>query len=628
MGLLKTNYLNIIYYIVFFISIFSIILIPLFSYYHSSITDEPKISNYSLDINNYSLDKNNKIYLNGQWKFYKNVFIISDNINTENNGNICEIVEIPTLKKKSNYKSFMYGSYEIKLKNIKNTDDLVIFIPNFSGAYSIYLDGQLICKSGNLSKNIDDVSANISRHIYSANIKKKEHYDLVIEIASKKNGGLYMTPVMTSKYNSDKEIYIIIAIFFIMCGICFTCFFLYLIFALKIHNKTSLIFSFEIFLVNLKVLITTEPFWILQNKFSSLSYEHYSIPNYIISLLFLYILTTKLMSNCNIKLYKLRKIFKYYYILVFFTFIFANIDFYNKYLGLLLPLSLFSFPYAVFILIKVKTILNKKSTIYLVINILLISSLFIETIYINGYIKYNMNLIFSICALIYISAIIYFDILKLKQLYINSLKLSIIENKLIEKEIDLLLTQIKPHFLYNTLTTIQSMIKHNPNMAYLLIGNLSTYLKNNMDYINNDHLILFSKEIKHIKTYIAIEKARFGKKINVIYDIQTDDFKVPTLSIQPLVENAIKHGITQKSNGGKIIIRSFQTPNFFIIQIIDDGKGFDTKILENKKHSIGIKNIKFRLKVICNASINITSKIGIGTTVLIKIPKIKRLGVI
>ncbi|WP_169515463.1 sensor histidine kinase [Anaerovorax odorimutans] len=239
-----------------------------------------------------------------------------------------------------------------------------------------------------------------------------------------------------------------------------------------------------------------------------------------------------------------------------------------------------------------------------------------------------MNLIFSICALIYISAIIYFDILKLKQLYINSLKLSIIENKLIEKEIDLLLTQIKPHFLYNTLTTIQSMIKHNPNMAYLLIGNLSTYLKNNMDYINNDHLILFSKEIKHIKTYIAIEKARFGKKINVIYDIQTDDFKVPTLSIQPLVENAIKHGITQKSNGGKIIIRSFQTPNFFIIQIIDDGKGFDTKILENKKHSIGIKNIKFRLKVICNASINITSKIGIGTTVLIKIPKIKRLGVI
>ena len=119
-------------------------------------------------------------------------------------------------------------------------------------------------------------------------------------------------------------------------------------------------------------------------------------------------------------------------------------------------------------------------------------------------------------------------------------------------EIKALQTQINPHFLFNALNAITSSIRINPDKARELIINLSSYLRYNLEL--NDEFIDIKKELKQVKDYIEIEKARFGNKLNIIYDIDDVDVKIPSLSIQPLVENAIVHGILKDKGAGTVNI--------------------------------------------------------------------------
>jgi LytS/YehU family sensor histidine kinase len=124
--------------------------------------------------------------------------------------------------------------------------------------------------------------------------------------------------------------------------------------------------------------------------------------------------------------------------------------------------------------------------------------------------------------------------------------------------------------------------------------------------------------MEHVECYLKIEKARFREQLNVIYSIQCKDFNIPPLTVQPLVENAVKHGITKKTNGGTIKISTFEEDQHYIVEIIDDGVGFDT---ENAEKHVGIENVKSRVATMCRGKISIKSTLGIGTRVTIQIPK-------
>ena len=195
-----------------------------------------------------------------------------------------------------------------------------------------------------------------------------------------------------------------------------------------------------------------------------------------------------------------------------------------------------------------------------------------------------------------------------------------IEAELKESRISIMLSQIQPHFIYNTLGTIERMCLKDPEKAFDLVRNFSLYLRGNFSELDSVTPVRFAEELKHVEYYVNIEKVRFPD-MNIEYDVGTTDFVLPALSVQPLVENAIKHGLMRLETGGTVVIRSYETPTHFCVEVKDDGVGFDTSLpIEDKKH-VGLRNIRGRLKAMVNGELIIESKPGAGTRAVIRIPK-------
>ena len=197
------------------------------------------------------------------------------------------------------------------------------------------------------------------------------------------------------------------------------------------------------------------------------------------------------------------------------------------------------------------------------------------------------------------------------------------EKELYEAKVAVMTSQIQPHFMYNALTSIAMMCQIDPETAQEATVTFAKYLRGNMDSLKQTKPVPFETELEHLKKYLYIEKLRFGKKLNVEYDIQATDFKLPMLSVQPLVENAVKHGVGMKKKGGTVTISTRETDNAFEVIISDNGVGFDTsapKADDGRSH-VGMENTRTRLQEMCGAEITIESTVDVGTTATIRLPK-------
>lgn len=193
-----------------------------------------------------------------------------------------------------------------------------------------------------------------------------------------------------------------------------------------------------------------------------------------------------------------------------------------------------------------------------------------------------------------------------------------------EQKTALMMSQINPHFMYNTLSAIAALCDIEPKKAKALTIEFSTYLRQNIETLSTTELIPFEQELRHVECYLKIEKARFKDKVKFDYSVQTENFYLPALTVQPLVENAVRHGITKKSGGGTVKLTTYQTENSYFVEIKDDGVGFDTEAApsDERKH-IGIENVRNRLKDMCGGTMEIKSMVGVGTRVTVEIPKKK-----
>ena len=184
------------------------------------------------------------------------------------------------------------------------------------------------------------------------------------------------------------------------------------------------------------------------------------------------------------------------------------------------------------------------------------------------------------------------------------------------------LSQIKPHFLYNCIASIGYLCEKDPKAARKALSYFSNYLRGNLDAIDNPKPISLEKEMEHVKSYVALEKMRFGDRVRVEYDLQNTDIDLPAITVQPIVENAIKHGITKKENGGTVKISTYGNKKEDIICIEDDGVGFDVNATNNKAtQSIALNNIKERIRVFCDGRLNVESTPDKGTKITIYLPK-------
>ena len=205
------------------------------------------------------------------------------------------------------------------------------------------------------------------------------------------------------------------------------------------------------------------------------------------------------------------------------------------------------------------------------------------------------------------------------KLFSTQLELSQIEEKealRAKAELDALQAQINPHFLFNAINTIVSLIRTEPDEARELLIHLGDYFRNNMQF--NKEMIPISDELKNIEAYLKIEKARFGAKLLIDYDIsETLDALIPPLLLQPIVENAVKHGIFPKETQGEVKIKIYQDETLHLI-VEDDGVGMSD---DKKKDAIGLQNVKKRLHSIYgkNFKFDIESAKDKGTKVSIEI---------
>jgi sensor histidine kinase YesM len=201
------------------------------------------------------------------------------------------------------------------------------------------------------------------------------------------------------------------------------------------------------------------------------------------------------------------------------------------------------------------------------------------------------------------------------------------ERKIYQAEISALQAQIQPHFLYNTLNTITAFCRTNPMKAAEILEELSNYLQGKFRF-NSMALIPLEQELDLVKSYLAIEQVRFGKRLQVVFCIKTDSNPlIPPLILQPLVENAVKHGVYPKREGGTVQISIEKAEKETIIIVTDDGVGMTSNKLEHllndkkaQEVGVGIQNINKRLQKHYGYGLIIQSSINKGTTITVKIP--------
>ena len=197
------------------------------------------------------------------------------------------------------------------------------------------------------------------------------------------------------------------------------------------------------------------------------------------------------------------------------------------------------------------------------------------------------------------------------------------QREIAHQRASVMVLQMRPHFIYNTLMSIYSLCNQDPQKARQVTMDFTNYLRKNFNAVASDSIIPFSAELEHTRAYLAVEQAQFEEMLFVEYDTPFTRFRLPPLTLQPLVENAVKHGMDPYSRPLHVFVRTRYTDPGVEIVVEDDGSGFDTSD-ESKPHTT-LTNIRQRLEMMCGGSMNITSRDGEGTVVTITIPSVQLL---
>lgn len=606
----------------------AVIAMPFFlADFNSQRTHVPVAQSGISDFSGTAANKKTPIYLKGEWIEYQGEWIISDGLNKESlNGNkyslpvnffsSFEDIDTPLGDK---------SSYLLTVKNL-DMQNAVIYIPHFAGSYRIFMNGYLVSQSGEYS--LEGTKANLSANTSILNFSKDSTYEIIIEVSCNYMPGLYMTPsIANSDYLSSRSGYAVTlrSIIFGAVAFCTVLFCTFSITKRKIFHSKWLPLLFLVIL--LRLAISTEGYSSFSFIFSNIDYEQLTLlicsSTFIIKLISLLFYTETL----DIKLNKTLSIV-FCALFLLFTAVYCAVPktVYTPFYNIIVQLA--TLPLDIILLGYLTNSIARKvpyALFYTIGYLAILSGLLIDCFYTNGLIAYNSSSYLPILFVFFVVSFSAVFIKKTNEIYNASIKAAELDKQLSEANMAIMVSQIQPHFLYNALNTIKYLIKRDPKKAEKAIVSFSYYLRGNMDSLTQKMPIPFTHELQHVRHYSDIELLRFGDRLNVEYDIECDNFSVPALSIQPVVENAIKHGITKNPDGGTVKISSFEEENFYCVKVDDDGIGFDVEnpdYADDGNHAhIGLSNVAKRLKSISNADFEIKSREGEGTHVTIRIPK-------
>ena len=193
------------------------------------------------------------------------------------------------------------------------------------------------------------------------------------------------------------------------------------------------------------------------------------------------------------------------------------------------------------------------------------------------------------------------------------------QREIAHERASVMVLQMRPHFIYNTLVSIHNLCRLDPRKAQQITKDFTNYLRRNFNAVASDSAVPFSTELEHTRAYLAVEQAQYDDMLVVDYDTPFTRFRLPPLTLQPIVENAVKHGMDPYSGPLRISVRTRHTDAGTEIIVEDNGPGFDAAA-DNSEPGIALKNIRQRLEMMCGGSLAITSGAGGGTVVKMTIP--------
>ncbi len=391
------------------LSVFFMNLPVIYTKYYHEFTNAPKAFNGTINLSAENLS--HEIYLDGQWEFYWNRLIETD---SEQLPKPDMIIDVPDSW--SNYvidgKSLSasgFGSYKLTLTGLEYDHPVALYIPDFGGAYRVFIDGQLAAQSGTVSKDNHMIFTVPKAALYPVMLSSESTHTAVIEVATTRFSGLYMVPVLRDYNQVVNENSIRNAVRFILFGIAlFSLLSLIAMYTLSVRRKLhSFWLPVMIFFILMRIMLTTEFYSIWQPLlFFNLCYESTNELMYFSTFMLKYLLIFLVQEQCGIQFTKKEKIgFLVYYILLYLTYLFTPQSIYNHYLSVVVPMLTYVLDFFLFVKIyRDRDTMKKYGMAIFWSAILVITGLTIESYYINGKIYMNMSLVvlllFTVFALI------------------------------------------------------------------------------------------------------------------------------------------------------------------------------------------------------------------------------------
>lgn len=618
---------NLIFFIAVLLTVVTSASLPFFSRFLPNLINKVNLMSATADVSQYDLDEKENVYLSGEWQFFWDKHIISDGLQGVEPDAYVQVPSSWTTYEIDGKKLFNGGkaSYRAVIKNVDSSVPFVVSVPNLSGRCDVYINGECVFSNRNIPGT--EYSTVIESYAipFSFENGDDKSCEVVIEMTCSFSGGLTSVPVLSSyeQYHlremgtlAQRYFYIGIVIFIAIA-----------VLLLGIFNKDvgEQFWLFVLcFVFAFRMLITNEGYMVSHGLFGDMDYEIMTslvyVSTYIIKL-------SMLMHLINVLGIKFKQIGL---VLVSGLFLICAFVPYVLYDYIYIATSYMWLQSVTYLLdavliykISEKIVQKKKfATLYLVVYCVTSVGIVTENFYMNGYISQNVTYVMPISCLVFISSVVFVHFADTVEAFKQAKRAAELTKELGDMNMTLMLSQIQPHFLYNALNTIKYLTKKDPKAAESAIVKFSNYLRANMDSLTQKEPIPFTQELEHVKNYISIECLRFGERLKVEYDIQYDDFVIPPLTIQPIAENAIKHGINQRVNGGTLKISSYKEDGKIFVVIEDNGVGFNVNEKKDDGRShVGINNIKSRLEELLHANVTVESTVGVGTKATITIPK-------
>lgn len=597
-------------------------------------------NNGRADLSGIDFNHNKSILLAGKWEFYWDKLLMPKDFSSGHKPKIDSLMKVPGVwsdNKGTHYARQGIATYRLFLRYPQTLKDPALRIQNVANAYKLYINGQLKAEVGSALNSRENFE-NDDEIIIIDLPKGTQNIELIFQVGNLNcaTGGLRAAPVFGSRQvlEHQRMIMLVLQMFF-MGGVFIFGFHYFFLFLLHTKNKAALFFAIFSFITALRSLIWGETPLMILFPNASLDLRMYlnylTGYNYVVFLiLFVYSLYPMEFNKKIMKLIMFPS-------LVFDVLLLITspefMTFYTNYLYIILLLQML---YLMGVLIK--AVIKKRNNAVLmfiavcififainedILNYKIIGSINLSSVFILG--NYSMIMVMS-----YIQA---------RQQIMNQEKLISYNEKLIESdrlkdkimatEMSFLQAQIKPHFLYNALSAIANVCEKDGKQAGKLIIDLALYLRCSLEFNNIDKMAAVEKELEFVDTYFHIEQARFGQKIQLRKEIEIPvDVQIPVLMLQPLVENAVRHGISKKPGGGTVTVRMMHKDGSIYVEIEDDGVGISSDKLaailteHDNKQGVGLLNIHNRLLKLYGKGLEISSESG-RTCVKLLIPEVE-----